>query len=69
MWELLIAFVLGVIACQIFEALEPAVQAKATAEEASIYGWIVQAIHTIWAKIFGKKKAASTASTTPAAKS
>ena len=62
MFWLIVAFVTGVIASQIFEALEPAVQAKATAEEESIYGRIIKLLHGAWSAIFGgkKKKAAAT---------
>jgi outer membrane murein-binding lipoprotein Lpp len=59
MWELLIAFVLGAIASQVFAALEPQVEAKLAAEETSIYGSFIKLVHGTWAFIFGKKKTAT----------
>jgi hypothetical protein len=64
MWYLIFGIVIGIIACQVFEALEPAAQAKATAEEESLYGLIVKVIHGAYGMIFGKKK--TTAPVVPA---
>jgi len=64
-WVLLL-IVLGVILSQIVTALEPAVQAKATAEEESIYGGIIKLFHGIWSFIFGGKKKTAAAPAAPA---
>ncbi len=65
MFWLIVAFVAGVIVSQVFEALEPAVQAKATAEEQSIYGSIIKLIHGAWSFVFGGKKKTAVAPATP----
>ena len=67
MFWLIVAFVLGVIVSQVFEALEPAVQAKASAEEKSLYGSVISLVHGAWSFIFGGKKKTAVVAQAPAA--
>lgn len=55
----IVAFVIGVLAKGVFEALEPAMDAKIQNEEMGLLTCIQKAIHVAWAAIFGKKKAAA----------
>jgi hypothetical protein len=57
---IIIAFVLGVLASQVFAALEPQVEAKINSEEQSVYVWILKIVHGAWAMIFGKAKTTAT---------
>jgi Na+/proline symporter len=56
----ILAFIIGALAVGIFQALEPALEAKLDAEEMGLLTCIQKAIHVAWSAIFGKKKAAST---------
>jgi hypothetical protein len=60
-FELLIAFVLGVVAASVFAALDQGFAARAEAEEQGILLSIVAFIVKLWNKIFGKKAATTAA--------